>query len=60
LITCGRTNELTHSLLTEYIWFSHAKALWLTEWDCTALRYITWQYSKLWWVYTYPYIQKSH
>ena len=29
-----------------------AKALWLTEWDYTALHYITWQYSKLWWVYT--------
>ena len=30
LITCGRTNELTHALLTEYT-RSVMKALWLTE-----------------------------
>ena len=32
LITCGRTNELAHALLTEYT-HSVAKALWLTERD---------------------------
>ena len=32
LITCQRTNELAHALLTEYT-RSVAKALWLTERD---------------------------
>ena len=32
LITCGRTNEFAHALLTEYT-RSVAKALWLTERD---------------------------
>ena len=32
LITCGRTSELTHALLTGYT-CSVAKALWLTEQD---------------------------
>ena len=48
LITCGRTNELTHALMTEYT-CSVAEALWLTERDSTALRcYITWPYGELW------------
>ena len=46
LITSGRMNELTHGLWTEYT-RSIVKALWLTEWDWAALRYITWQYGKL-------------
>ena len=47
LITCGRTNEHAHALLTEYT-RSVVKALRLTERDSTALCYITWQYSELW------------
>ena len=34
------------------------KALWLTEWDCTVLRYISWQYGKLWQAYIGPYVHK--
>ena len=47
LITCGRTNEHAHALLTEYT-RSVVKALRLTERDSTALCYFTWQYSELW------------
>ena len=32
LITCGQTNELAHTVWTEYI-CSVAIALWPTEWD---------------------------
>ena len=39
LITCGRMNELTHALMTEYT-CSVAKALWLTERNSTALCYL--------------------
>ena len=42
LITCGRMNELSHAILTEYT-RSVVKALWLTEREN-----ITWQYSELW------------
>ena len=34
------------------------KALWLTEWDCTVLRHISWQYGKLWQAYIGPYVHK--
>ena len=50
LIRWGWTNALVVAV----------KAFWLTERDYTALHYITWQYGKLWWMYTDWYIQIYH